>query len=433
MGTLALVDCNNFYVSCERVFNPRLEGVPVGVLSNNDGCFVARSQELKDLGVAMGTPLFQVRDLVKRHRVRVLSSNYSLYGDMSARVMECLSGFAPAEVYSIDESFLDLSGFERRDVVGVCREVRDTVRRWTGIPVCVGIGGPTKTLSKLANYAAKKKLVDNTGVCDLRDPDVRERVLRTVPVGEVWGVGRKSAEKLAMVGVKTAADLRDMDTRHARQMLTVVGERIVLELRGVSCLPLDLVQKPQKGLAVTRSFGQPVTAFDEMLSAVVAYATRAGEKLRAAGLCAGHMQVFAHTSPFRGDPPYSGAASSEIRPQADDTFVLIQHATGLLRRIWQDGFRYSKAGVMLADLVPAAEVQPTLLDALDRERSRRLMQAMDAVNARMGRGTLAPATVMAGRGWRMAQPCGQRLLGMRQESCSPHYTTRLDDIPVVRA
>lgn len=423
MPTLALVDCNNFYVSCERVFAPKLEGVPVGVLSNNDGCFVARSNELKALGVKMGQPLFEVRDLVKRNRVRVLSSNYTLYGDMSARVMECLAGFAPAvEVYSIDESFLDLSCFERRDVVGVCREVRDTVRRWTGIPVCVGIGGPTKTLSKLANFAAKKRLVDDSGVCDLRDPDVRERVLRTVPVGEVWGVGRKSAEKLSMVGVKTAADLRDMDTRHARQMLTVVGERIVLELRGVSCLPLDLVQKPQKGLAVTRSFGQPVTAFDEMLSAVVAYATRAGEKLRAAGLCAGHMQVFAHTSPFRGDPPYSGAASSEISPQADDTFVLVHHATALLKRLWRDGFRYSKAGIMLADLVPAGEVQPTLLDALDRERSRRLMEAMDAVNARMGRGTLAPATVMAGKGWRM-----------RQESCSPHYTTRLDDIPVVKA
>ncbi len=422
MRTLALVDCNNFYVSCERVFNPRLEGVPVGVLSNNDGCFVARSAELKALGVQMGQPLFEVRDLVKRHRVKVLSSNYSLYGDMSARVMECLSGFAPTEGYSIDESFLDLSCFERRDVAGVCREVRDTVRRWTGIPVCVGIGGSTKTLSKMANYAAKKKLVDDSGVCDLHDSDVREHVLRTVPVGEVWGIGRKSAEKLAMVGIKTAADLRDMDTRHARQVLTVVGERIVYELRGVACLPLDLVQKPQKGLAVTRSFGVPVTDLNEMLSALVTYTTRASEKLRAAGLCAGHMQVFAHTSLFRDDPPYSGSASSEIRPQADDTFVLIRHSTALLRRLWRDGYRYCKAGVMLSDLTPKEKVQPTLLDALDHERSGRLMAALDAVNARMGRGTLAPATAIAGRSWRM-----------RQESRSPSYTTCLDDIPVVRA
>lgn len=419
--TLALVDCNNFYVSCERVFDPRLEGVPVGVLSNNDGCFVARSNELKALGVKMGQPLFEVRDLVRRHRVRVLSSNYSLYGDMSARVMECLAGFTPAvEVYSIDESFLDLTGIGR-DLTAYATEIRSTVRRWTGIPTCVGIA-PTKTLAKLANFAAKKALIDGSGVCDLSDPAARDRLLPAVPVEEVWGVGRRSAEKLTMLNIRTVADLRDMDPRHARQVLTVLGERIVYELRGVSCMPLDLVAQPQKGLAVTRSFGQPVTDLDEMLSAVVAYATRAAEKLRDAGLCAGHMQVFAHTSPFRGDPPYSGAASSAITPQADDTFVLIQHATALLRRLWRDGYRYAKAGVMLADLVPREKVQPTLLDALDRECSGRLMAAMDAVNARMGRGTLAPATAVAGRSWRM-----------RQENRSPSYTTCLADLPVVRA
>ncbi|HYG86258.1 MAG TPA: Y-family DNA polymerase [Azospirillum sp.] len=418
---IALVDANNFYVSCERVFDPRLEGVPVGVLSNNDGCFVARSNELKALGVRMGDPLFQVRDIVRRHDVRVLSSNYALYGDMSARVMECLSRFTPAiETYSIDESFLDLTGFDGRDRIAYAHEIRCTVRRWTGISTCVGIG-PTKTLAKLANHAAKKALIDGSGVCDLSDAAVRDRLLPTIPVAEVWGIGRRSAAKLALLNVRSVADLRAMDPRHARQALTVVGERIVHELRGMACLPLELVAQPQKGLAVTRSFGQPVSEREEMRSAVVAYATRAAEKLRAAGLCAGHMQVFAHTSPFRDDPPYSGAASSAIRPPADDTFVLIRHATALLRRLWRDGFCYSKAGVMLADLVPRDRVQPTLLDAIDRERSGRLMAAMDAVNARMGRGTLAPATAVAGRSWRM-----------RPENRSPSYTTCLADLPIVR-
>lgn len=422
MRTLALVDCNNFYVSCERVFNPHLEGVPVGVLSNNDGCFVARSAELKALGVKMGQPLFEVRNLVKRHGIRVLSSNYTLYGDMSARVMECLARFTPAvEVYSIDESFLDLTGFDGRDLIAYATEIRSTVRRWTGIPTCVGIA-PTKTLVKLANFAAKKALIDASGVCDLSDPTVRDRLLPSIAVEEVWGVGRRSAEKLVMLGIRTAADLQAMEPRHARQVLTVVGERIVYELRGVACLPLDLETSPQKGLAVTRSFGQPVIKLDDMLAAVVAYATRAAEKLRAAGLAAGHMQVFAHTSPFRPDPPYSGSASCTIRPQADDTFVLIQHATSLLRQLWRDGFRYSKAGVMLADLAPREKVQPTLLNTIDRERSGRLMAAMDAVNAQMGRGTLAPASIVSSKGW-----------PMRQENRSPSYTTCLDDIPVARA
>lgn len=238
---IALVDCNNFYVSCERVFDPRLIGVPVGVLSNNDGCFVARSNELKALGVAMGQPLFEVRDLVRRHAVRVLSSNYPLYGDMSARVTECLRGFAPAlEVYSVDESFLDLSGFDGRDLHAYADDIRATIRRWTGIPTCVGLG-PTKTLAKVANFAAKRSLNNPSGICDLGPADACARLLPLVPVAEIWGVGRRSAEKLSLLGVRTAADLRDLDPRLARQALTVVGERIVHELRGTACLSLDLV------------------------------------------------------------------------------------------------------------------------------------------------------------------------------------------------
>lgn len=421
MPTFALVDGNNFYVSCERVFDPRLEGVPVGVLSNNDGCFVARSAELKALGVKMGQPLLQVRDIVRHHRVKVLSSNYTLYGDMSSRVVDVLGQHAPAlEVYSIDESFLDLTGVPG-DLLAYGREIRATVRRWTGIPTCVGIA-PSKTLAKLANFVAKKALTDDSGVCDLRDPDHRARLLRRIPVGEVWGVGSRTVEKLSRLSVHTAADLAALDPKLARQALTVTGERMVHELRGHACLPLDLAPPPQKALAVTRSFGEPVTDWEIMREAVTSYATRAAEKLRAAGLAAEVLQVFMHTSSFRGDPPYSNAASSTLRPQSDDTLVLIEAASRAAERIWRNGFRFSKAGVILSGLVRATHVQATLLDEVDRPRRARLMAAMDAINREHGRGALVPAGTAATAGWRM-----------RRGQCSPAYTTRLEDIPVARA
>lgn len=423
MRTLALVDANNFYCSCERVFNPRLEGVPVGVLSNNDGCFVARSNELKALGVKMGQPLFEVRDLVRRHGVQVLSSNYELYGDMSRRVMDCLATFVPAlEVYSIDESFLDLTGLDHVDLVVLGREIRDTVKRWTGIPVCVGIGGPTKTLAKLANHCAKKAILDTSGVADLRDAEAREHVMRTVAVSEVWGVGRKSAEKLGMLGVKTVADLRDLDPRLARQALTVVGERIVHELRGVSCIPLELVPPQRKGMAVTRTFGRPVTEWDDMREVVSSYASRAAEKLRGQGLAAEALQVFIQTSAFRkADPQYGNTATVSFSPATCDTFTLAPAALQAARRIWRSGFRYSKAGIILHGLTPVDRVQSDLLAAPEGARRRRLMDALDTINARFGRGALFSAATGTERDW-----------SMRRDRRSPCYTTDLDDLPVVR-
>ncbi len=432
MACFALVDCNNFYVSCERVFNPRLIGVPVGVLSNNDGCFVARSNELKALGVAMGTPLFQIRDLVRRHNVRVLSSNYTLYGDMSQRVVDCLSTFTPAlENYSVDESFLDLDGFNGCDLTALGQEIRTTVHRWTGIPTCVGIG-TSKTLAKLANWAAKKRPEYNS-VCDLRDPDHRRRLLESAPVGEVWGVGRRFAERLLPLGVSTAADLANADPRVVRQALGVVGERIVRELQGVSCLPLELAPQPQKATAVTRSFGRPVTEWDGMREAIVAFAVRASEKLRTQRLAAENLQVFAHTSPFRDTPRYSNAASVTLRPQTNDTGTLIHHAVSLAERIWRDGVEFSKAGLVLTGLVAEERIQPTLdfgeprrADP-DDERKSRLNAVVDSINRRMGRGTLKPGSTgvrqaARGQSWRM-----------RQDLLSPHYTTRIEDVPVAKA
>ena len=304
-AVLALIDGNNFYVSCERAFDPRLVGVPVGVLSNNDGCFIARSDELKQLGVRMGTPAFKVRDLIQRHSVRVLSSNYTLYGDLSRRVNAVLAGFSPQiEIYSIDETFLDLSGFAGRGLLELCQDMRSTVRRWTGIPCCVGTG-PTKTLAKLGNAAAKKRS-EFGGVCDLVDDATRAAVLRDFPVEDVWGVGPATAAKLAAIGVTTAAGLRDIAPKCARAMGTVTLERTVLELHGLACIAVEDAPPQRKGLAVTRSFGRPVTSLDELREAVAAYAARAGEKLRTHGLVAGQICAFFHTSPHRDGPHHHG-------------------------------------------------------------------------------------------------------------------------------
>jgi DNA polymerase V len=414
----ALVDGNSFYCSCERVFDPRLEGVPVVVLSNNDGCAIARTTEAKALGIKMGDPYFKIRGLVRRHGVRVFSSNYALYGDMSARVNETLARFSPEiEVYSIDESFLDLSSGIGGDAVAYAQEIRAMVRRWTGIPTCVGLGR-SKVLAKAANRWAKTH-PEFAGVCDLTDQALRDCVLAAIPVADVWGIGPAFARRLMAHGITTAAALRDIDNRRARQILTVVGGRIVQELRGVSCLPLELVAPTQQGCAVTRSFGRPVTELSEMADAVAAFATRAGEKLREHGLVAGVMQLFMHTSRFNDDPPCSSATSVRLLEATDDTLELVGHARRGVERIWRDGYRFVKAGVLLTDLVPAAAAPRPLFGGRDRARSARLMAAIDDINRRFGRDTVAPAGAGLACGWRP-----------RAEHRSRRYTTRFDELPI---
>ncbi len=418
----ALVDCNNFYVSCERVFDPRLVGVPVLVLSNNDGCAIARSQEVKALGVKMGAPAFTLRELIARHRIRVFSSNYTLYGDMSRRVNAALSGFSPeVEIYSIDETFLSLAGFDARDLRAMGQDMRATVSRWTGIPTCVGIG-PTKTLAKLGNAAAKKNPAFD-GVCDLSGEDVRTAVLRGFPVEDVWGVGHATAAKLAALGIATAAGLRDLPPKRARALGTVTLERTVLELNGLSCLALEEVEPQRKGMAVTRSFGRPVTSLDELREAVAAYATRAGEKLRRHGLVAGRLAAFFHTSQFRDDGPrHHGQRSTRLVPVTADTRQLIGAALRCVEAAWRGerGCLYVKAGVLLDDLCRPEDAPPALFDA-PAPRSDRLMRAMDTLNARFGRNTVFPAAMGIERGWTL-----------RAEHRSPRYTTRLDELPRVR-
>ncbi|HEB5106815.1 TPA: Y-family DNA polymerase, partial [Klebsiella pneumoniae] len=385
---IALIDGNNFYVSCERVFQPHLLGKPVIILSNNDGCAVARSEEAKALGIKMGAPLFKIRELVKEHGVKVLSSNYTLYGDMSRRVVDAVSQFSPHyEIYSIDENFVDLSGFgDRYEAIAV--DMRATVRQVTGIPNCVGIA-ETKTLAKLANFAAKKNPIFG-GVCDFTQPAVLAWCLDRIPVAEVWGIGRQTQIKLASQGIATAAQLRDMPRTLARQLGTVVLERTVAELQGIRCLEIEDIAPQRKGMAVTRSAGAPMRDLEAVMQALTAHASRAAEKLRLHGLVAGQITAFFHTNSFsKNAAQHSVSRTVKLKPMTNNTFDLVQAVNRCARAGWhpkahEHGYSYTKAGVMLDDLLKAEDAPKMLFDIV-QPRDARLMEAMDAINDRYGK------------------------------------------------
>jgi len=375
----ALVDCNNFYASCERVFDPGLENRPVIVLSNNDGCVVARSDEAKKLGIGMGVAAFEIAGLAKKNKVAVFSSNYSLYADMSGRVMESLSKFAPRiEIYSIDEAFLDLGGFDR-SLTDLGRDIRRTVRRWTGIPVSVGIAR-TKTLAKVANSIAKRS-VKAGGVLDLIDSPHLDRALFATPVEKIWGVGLKTATKLKSMGIKTALDLQNADAGRIRSGFGIAIARTVHELRGTCCYPLENNPPAGKSTAVTRTFGRPVESIDQLKEAAASYASRAAEKLRQQGLAANCMTVFASTSRFikKG---YFNSDTSEFDVATNDTIELTARACGCVERIYRPGYEFKRCGVVMAGLVPEQQVQYNLFDTADRAKSRRLMAAIDSIRSK---------------------------------------------------
>ena len=418
MPVFGLCDANNFYCSCERVFNPQLRGVPVVVLSNNDGCCIARSQEAKDLGIKMGDPWFKIEKWATGQGVRRFSSNYVLYGDISRRLYEVLQRFSPrVEPYSIDEMFLDLDGIP--GLVDHCRQARATVLRETKIPTCVGIGD-TKTKAKLANFIAKKR-PEYAGVCDLRDPEFCARIYPTIPLDEVWGIGGASAKKLQAIGLETVADLAGYNVNKGREVLTVTGSRVIMELQGTSCLPLSLMAPQRKGMAVTRTFGEAVMEWDELAQAVSTYATRAGEKLRQHGLLATFMTVFIQTNRFVPGEFYSNAASFGIEP-TQDTLLLIRDALRGARSIYRKGYRYWKAGIMLNELIDARTAPVQMFPTRAPELSARLMHAMDSVNGRYGRGMVRPAVSGVERRWTA-----------KAQYLSPRYTTQLDEIVGVRA
>ena len=419
MSFYLMVDCNNFYVSCERVFNPRLESRPVVVLSNNDGCVIARSNEAKDLGVGMGEPAHKRREFFDRHGVTVFSSNYALYGDMSARVMHTLSGFArDTEIYSIDECFLRLSDLSTAGLLDTAREIRTTVRTWTGIPVSVGLAR-TKTLAKVANRLAKK----GSGVCLLDSEVDIDRALASLPPTDIWGIGRRTGRFLDASGVRTGLELKACADDWVRRHLTVTGLRTVLELRQVPCIDLEEAEPPAHSLVCSRSFGTRISDLASLEEAVSAYVQRAGEKLRRKKLTARNVQVFLETNRFQPDPQHLPSRSLSLPTPTADTMVLHDAALGLLRRIYKPGHKYQKAGVILMDLAPAGGRQLSLLeDPAARRKSQALMRALDTANARFGRGALTLA----------ASGLGDKIWHMRQEHRSPRYTTSWAELPVAR-
>lgn len=416
----ALVDCNNFYASCERVFNPRLIGRPIVILSNNDGCVIARSEEAKQLGIPMGAPAHEHKATFERNAVEVMSSNYPLYGDMSARVMETLRPTVPAmEVYSIDEAFLALEDWQGIDFA---RELRARVRQWTGIPVSIGIG-PTKTLAKLANRIAKKT-PELAGVLDLgmvRDVD---GLLAGVACGDIWGIGKRLAIRLAAGGIHTACDLKHAETAWVRKVLGVVGERIVQELRGISCLALEELPAPQKGIASAKSFGRPVEALEELEEALSTYTARVGEKLRASRLLASQLHVFVTTNPFsRHKPQYQAGAQARLATPTNHTPDLIAAALQLLRGIHRPGYHYKKTGIFVTDLMREQDRQPELFEATPpANRQRKIDAVVDQLNRKLGRNAIRYASMGLDPKWTM-----------RQENRSRKFTTRWDQLPEAKA
>jgi DNA polymerase V len=418
-GTFAIVDCNNFYASCERLFRPDLKNVPLVVLSNNDGCIVARSQEAKNLGIKMGTPLFKAKEVIEKHGIQVFSSNYTLYGDISSRVMYTLEQLSPhVEVYSIDEAFLDLSGMRSLNDYG--QKIRSCVLQHVGVPVCVGIA-PTKTLAKLANYAAKK-FKATQGVVDLREHHRQKRLMEITPVSEVWGVGRKLTESLQRRGIETVWQLAQVDTHQVRRLYSVVLERTVCELNGESCLDLEETPSAKQQIVCSRSFGEKLTQYEDLREAVCEFAARATEKLRGEDRLALMVNVFIRTSPFdKTGPNYDNVATGRLSQPSSDTRKIVDMVIRLFDMVWKEGYRYAKAGVMLGDFCSPDNVQPNLFDNQeDNQENEKLMQVIDTIN-HSGQGKVWFGGQRKKKDW-----------FMRQANVSPAYTTRWDSIPVVK-
>lgn len=417
----ALVDVNSFYASCESVFRPDLKGRPVVVLSNNDGCVIARSAEAKQLGIAMGEAYFKQRDLFRRYNVATFSSNYELYADMSNRVMTTLEEMSPrVEIYSIDEAFCDLTGCRNLEDFG--KEIRATVLQNTHLTVGVGIA-QTKTLAKLANHAAKKWQRQTGGVVDLSNVDRQRRLMSIVPVEDVWGVGRRISKKLTAMGITNACQLADTSPWVIRKHFNVVLERTVRELRGESCLELEEFAPAKQEIVCSRSFGERVTEYEQMHQAICSHAARAAEKLRGEHQYCRYISAFVKTSPFALNELYYGnSVSVKLLTPTQDTRDIINAAVRCLNNIWREGHRYQKAGIMLGDFFSQGVAQLNLFDdAAPQQNSEKLMEVLDHLNAKDGRGTL----FFAGQGI-------QQQWQMKREMLSPRYTTRFSDLLIVR-
>ncbi|EMG9526791.1 translesion error-prone DNA polymerase V subunit UmuC [Enterobacter asburiae] len=418
----ALVDVNSFYASCEKVFRPDLEGKPIVVVSNNDGCIISLSREAKQFGIKMGEPYFKFKEKLYPSKVYVFSSNYALYADLSSRVMQTLTDLAPAiEIYSIDEAFVNVSGVSHcLSLEAFGHQMRTEVLKNTGLTVGVGIA-PTKTLAKLANYAAKR-WSGTGGVVDLSGRERQRKLLEKVPVEEVWGVGRRITKKLNAMGITTALELAEASSWVIRKHFNVVLERTARELRGEPCLDLEEFTPTKQQIICSRSFGHRITQYEEMHQAICAYAERAAEKLRGEHQYCRFISVFVRTSPHADNEIYYGnQASVTLMTPTNDSRDIIRAATEALGRIWLDGYRYMKAGVMLADFFSSGVAQLNLFDDNRlRANSAALMEMMDSVN-HSGKGKIWFAVQGIEKSW-----------AMKREMLSPAYTTRYADLPVAK-
>lgn len=421
MSYFALADCNNFYVSCERVFNPALEKQPIIILSNNDGCIISRSNEAKALGIPIGAPVFKYRELIRRSQIQCFSSNYALYGDMSQRVMDSLRRLCPdMEVYSIDEAFLKLDHFSHYDLNTYLLDIRQKIKQWTGIPISIGLA-PSKTLAKVANFYAKR--VIKTGVCDLRSMLYRDSLLKTLPIEEIWGIGRKLTEKLHHYSIKTAFDLQQANPKIMRRRFSVVVERIILELNGISCLGLESVAA-KKQIMCSRSFGRPITNLHDLSSALSRYTARAAYKLREQACKAQAIYVFITTNKHKiSDRQYMKGLACSLVTATDDTRVLITVAQHVLKQLYKTGFNYKKAGILLMDIIPSHQSSNDLFIQSTSQHSLALMKVLDETNKIFGSHTLFFA----------AEGGAQTSWAMRAGQRSPRYTTHWQEIVNAKA
>jgi|TARA_B100000212_G_scaffold170886_1_gene128464 DNA polymerase V len=413
---IALVDCNSFYVSCERLFNPRIQKKAVVVLSNNDGCVISRSTEAKILGIKMGEPYFKVKDLVKKNKVEVFSSNYALYGDISRRVMRVLRTFSPkVEIYSIDEAFIDLSFIDEKGAEEYGKEIRSRVLKWTGIPTSVGIA-TTKTLSKVANHIAKK---EKAGVVYL-NKDIDER-LKKFAIEDVWGVGRQLSKFYYKNNIKNAYDLKNVSNYWVKKGTNVLGAKTAMELRGVPCIDLQIDQEKRKNCCVSRSFGRKVTEIEELEESVTTHCLNAAEKIRADDQLAKTITVFVRTSPFdKSKKYYSNSKTIDLPIATNNSLELIKNATKALSEIYVKGHRYQKAGVILTGLKDEKESQENLLTPLMDNKSKSLMKAIDYTNSKYGRYAISIAHAGLSKGWKM-----------RREHSSKIDTASFDSLPII--
>ena len=418
-NAIALLDCNNFYASCERVFDASVKKKPVVVLSNNDGCVIARSNEAKEIGITMGAPLFKVESLLEENNAEIFSSNYALYGDMSGRVMNLLHNFTPEiEIYSIDEAFLSLEP-RKKSLNNLACTIREKMYKWTGIPVSIGIA-ETKVLAKIANKRAKKD-EETKGVLNIYRSSRTEPILKETSVTDIWGIGYRSSLKLRDSGIKTAWDLRETDNRFVRRLLTVTGARIALELRGIKCLPLEFVSTKKHNITCSRSFGETVNDYKGLKEAALYFLTRASEKMRKYNLAANALTVFISTDRFRPVPSdYSNSATYSSTYPTDSNQELQAWAIKTLERIYKEHYEYRKAGIILSGLVPNENLTKRMFDDEAFVKKHNLMKAMDEINQKFGKDSVRFASVKTDGRWKM-----------KQTRKSRNYTTRFDEILTV--